>query len=397
MLVGRNFKKGISTMRVPIKSLLNDEMEKPKNARGESHEMEEEERTPKKDRRRTFMMDTSRLRDVPGSKDKMWDSKDGKVTNIRLPCRYHKHLGMTPEECLNHHPRHCFECSRPGKIAPAVHECTGRHQYRLPTPRKRTPPSSNNGDKKEEAIELKRETTEHERDGYTGTKDATEEYTTQRKKTTPPRDKGREKYEDEEAEMNSPAHLQTEAEPKDGIVAAQNTAKTEKPRVEPNPDSKDIGEMFAQAAMEHIDHLRQFEERAKKAKAATELGRAKKLEEEQVKLKEERSQEDLDRMAKKLEEEQVELREEKAFPFEDIDRLEIIRARRHKIAKLKERNAELAADAMAAIILEEFEKRNAELLETKAAAEVEGAKKLAEEPKKQEKAEEGASDKPDSM
>ena len=352
------------------------------------------------------MMDTSRLRDVPGSKDKMWDSKDGRVTNIRLPCRYHKHLGRTPEECLNHHPRHCFECSRPGKIAPAVHECTGRHQYRPPTPRKRTPPSSNNGDKKEEAFERKRETTEHERDGYTGTKDATEEYTTQRKKTTPPRDKGPAKEEAEEAEMNSPPHLQTEAEPKDGIVAAQNTAKPEKPGVEPNPDSNDIGEMFAQAAMEHIDHLRQFEERAKRAKAATELhpdlnfaelGEAKKLEEAQVKLKEERSQEDLDRMAKELEEEQVELREEKAFPFEDIDRLEIIRARRHKIAKLKERNAELAADAMAAIILEEFEKRNAELLETKAAAEVEGAKKLAEEPNEQEKAEEGASDKPDSM
>ena len=90
----------------------------------------------KKDSRRDFKMDVSRLRRIQGSTDKMWDSADGNVTNVRLPCLYHKHLGATPEECLNSIPRHCFECSRPNKIAPPVQECKGRHQYRPPAPRK---------------------------------------------------------------------------------------------------------------------------------------------------------------------------------------------------------------------------------------------------------------------
>ena len=91
----------------------------------------------KRESRREFRMDTSTLRKIPGSTDKMWDSKDGKVTNIRLPCGYHKQLGMTPEECLDSLPRHCYECSRPNKIAPPVRDCKGRHQYRNPAPRKR--------------------------------------------------------------------------------------------------------------------------------------------------------------------------------------------------------------------------------------------------------------------
>ena len=91
----------------------------------------------KRESRREFRMDTSTLRKIPGSTDKMWDSKDGKVTNIRLPCGYHKPLGMTPEECLDSLPRHCYECSRPNKIAPPVRDCKGKHQYRNPAPRKR--------------------------------------------------------------------------------------------------------------------------------------------------------------------------------------------------------------------------------------------------------------------
>ena len=91
----------------------------------------------KRESRREFKMDTSTLRRIAGSTDKMWDSKDGKVTNIRLPCGYHKQLGMTPEECLDSLPRHCYECSKPNKIAPPVRECKGRHQYRTPAPRRR--------------------------------------------------------------------------------------------------------------------------------------------------------------------------------------------------------------------------------------------------------------------
>ena len=91
----------------------------------------------KREPRKEFKMDTSTMRRIPGSTDKMWDSKDGKVTNVRLPCGYHKPLGMTPEECLDSHPRHCYECSRPNKIAPPVRECKGRHQYRTPAPKRR--------------------------------------------------------------------------------------------------------------------------------------------------------------------------------------------------------------------------------------------------------------------
>ena len=107
-------------MRVPINSLFNGEVEKPVDYKlWEYLKKGEVGKSSGKERQRTHIMDTSRLRKVPGSKDKLWDSKDGKVTNIRLPCGYHKSKGMTPEECLES-PRHCYECSRPNKIAPPV-------------------------------------------------------------------------------------------------------------------------------------------------------------------------------------------------------------------------------------------------------------------------------------
>ena len=67
------------------------------------------------------------------------------------------------------------------------------------------------------------------------------------------------------------------------------------------------------------------------------------------------------------------------------------------MATLKEREEELAQDALAAQILEDFMKRNAEHLEAKAAAELKEAKKIEEKPENQEEAEDGASDKQDSM
>ena len=117
-----------------------------------------------------------------------------------------------------------------------------------------------------------------------------------------------------------------------GSAAIQNTAKPEKPEVESTSNSNDIegtyacssndiGEMFARASMEHIDHLRRFEERAKEVKAAAELREATKLEEAQRykimdnidKLKEDELQEDLDRLEtirtkrNRLEEQRAEL------------------------------------------------------------------------------------------
>ena len=92
MLVGTNF-KGINSMKVPIKALINSEMEKPVNCKiGESRKKRDGEETPRKERQRTHVTDTSRLRKIPGSKDKLWNSKDGKVTDIRLPCGYHLSL-----------------------------------------------------------------------------------------------------------------------------------------------------------------------------------------------------------------------------------------------------------------------------------------------------------------
>ena len=86
---------------------------------------------------RKVRLDPSRLRSIPGSSDKLWDSKDGTVTDVRLPCDFHKARGASAEQCLTSQPMHCFECSKPGKIAPPVRECTGRHQYRAPAPKRR--------------------------------------------------------------------------------------------------------------------------------------------------------------------------------------------------------------------------------------------------------------------
>ena len=479
MMVGRNF-RGISTMKVPINSLFNGEVEKPVDYKvRENLKKGEVRKISGKERQRTHTMDTSRLRKVPGSKDKLWDSKDGKVTNIRLPCGYHKSKGMTPEECLES-PRHCYECSRPNKIAPPVRECTGRHQYRPSTPRKRTPPSSNNGDKEEEAFKSRKEKAKNEREEYTGARKTTEEYTTQKSKNTPPRNKRPVNKEVEEAEMNpteeklrssAPSieetkdyseylrklkyqedkelqyqedklfELDTSGEPwdetEDGAVMIQEPAEPEKPKVEPTPRSYGIIEMIAQASYEQeefdgritlakaakglqlepeeeldLDRLKLIqarrleratpkereEELAQDALAAEILEDSMKREtehdearatielEEQVKLK------DLDK-ARRLEEEQVNLREFQ----EDIDRLEIIKARRNKMAKLKEMEAEREQDAIAAKILEDFMKRKAEHDKAKAAGELKETKEIEEKLENQEEAEDGAPDEPESM
>ena len=118
----------------------------------------------------------------------------------------------------------------------------------------------------------------------------------------------------------------------DGITAIQITAKPEKPKVEPTSNSNDIegtytcnsndiGEMFAQASIEHIDQLRRFEERAKEAKAAAEIKEATKLEETQ---------------RYKIMDNIDELKEDELQ--KDLDRLEIIRTRRNR---LEEQRADL--------------------------------------------------------
>ena len=128
--------------------------------------------------------------------------------------------------------------------------------------------------------------------------------------------------------FDTPKYDETE----DGIVAIQNTAKPEKPKVEPTSNSNDIegtyacssndiGEMFTRASMEHIDRLRRFEERAKEAKAAAELREATKLEE----AKRYKIMDNVD----KLKEDELQ---------EDLDRLEILRTTRHR---LEEKRAEL--------------------------------------------------------
>ena len=403
MLVGMNF-KGIHTMKIPIKSLFNREIEKPMNCKiGEPHKKRDEEEPPRKERQRAHITDTSRLRKIPGSKDKLWDSKDGKVTDIRLPCGYHRPLGMTPEECLES-PRHCYECSRPNKIAPPVRECTGRHQYRPSTSRKRTPPSSNNGDKEKEAFKIGKEKAKNEREEYTGARETTEEYTTRKSKNTPPRNKKPVNKEVEEAEMNpteeklrssAPSIEETKDyfeylrklkyqedkelkyqedklfeldtsgetwgdtlkmdETEDKAVVVQEPAEPEKPRVEPTPRSYGIIEMIAQAEYEHED----LEGRIIRAKAAKGL---------QLKPEE----------------------------MEELEKLEMIQARRLKMATPKEREEEQAQDAWAAEVLE-HSMREAEHDEVKAAAEPKEEEKSEKKPEIQEEAEDGASEKPDSM
>ena len=311
---------------------------------------------------------------------------------------------MTPEECLDS-PRHCYECSKPNKIAPPVRECTGLHQYRPSTSRKRTPPSSNNGDKKEEAFcqvntfKIGKEKEKNEREECTGAKETTEEYTARKNKNTPLKNKRPVNKEVEEAEMNpteeklrssAPSieetkdyfeylrklkyqeekelqdqadrlfELDTSGEPweetEDGTVMIQGPAEAEKPKVEPTPRSYGIIEMIAQAEYEHED----LEGRIIRAKAAKGL---------QLKPEE----------------------------MEELERLETIQARWLEWATPKQRKEELERDAWAAEVLEhsikeaEFEK------DAKAVAELEEKMRIKEKPEKQEKAEDGGPEKPDSM
>ena len=77
---------------------------------------------------------------IPGNPGKfLWNSPDGKVKNLRLPCRYHEDKGADVYECKNSTPRHCYECSKPGFLAPPIRECKGNHQW------KEDKPSSSSG------------------------------------------------------------------------------------------------------------------------------------------------------------------------------------------------------------------------------------------------------------
>ena len=82
---------------------------------------------------------------------------------------------------------------------------------------------------------------------------------------------------------------------------------------------------------------------------------------------------------------------------QELDRLELIKAKRHNLAKLKKKEEELAQDALAAKILEDFMKRKAEHDKVKAAAEPKEEEKSEKKPEIQEEAEGGDSGKPDSM
>ena len=80
------------------------------------------------------------LTPIAGSPGKfIWNSPDGKVKNLRLPCRYHEDKGVDVYECKNSMPRHCYECSKPGYLAPPIRECKGNHQW------KEDKPSPNSG------------------------------------------------------------------------------------------------------------------------------------------------------------------------------------------------------------------------------------------------------------
>ena len=81
--------------------------------------------------RKEYKRDTSTLvpiRNSPG--DYLWTSKDKQCKNIKLPCRYHKPLGVSAQDCLTKKPDHCFECSVPGRRAEPVQVCTGNHQWK---------------------------------------------------------------------------------------------------------------------------------------------------------------------------------------------------------------------------------------------------------------------------
>ena len=70
------------------------------------------------------------LTPIAGSPGKfLWTSADGKL-KLRLPCRYHEDKGATAKECMSTKPGHCYECSKPGYIAPPIRECKGNHQWK---------------------------------------------------------------------------------------------------------------------------------------------------------------------------------------------------------------------------------------------------------------------------
>ena len=99
-------------------------------------------RNTKSKPRKEFKMDVSRLVKVKGSDtDYLWTSKNGKIKNVRIPCGYHKAKNVSAEECLQGKPWHCYECSKPGYLAPSMRECPGtdKHQYRPSQPKKFTP------------------------------------------------------------------------------------------------------------------------------------------------------------------------------------------------------------------------------------------------------------------
>ena len=92
--------------------------------------------------RKEFKMDASRLVKIKGSDtDYLWTSKNGKIKDVRLPCGYHKAKNVSAKECLQGKPWHCYECSKPGYLAPSMRECPGtdKHQYR-PSPTKKFTP-----------------------------------------------------------------------------------------------------------------------------------------------------------------------------------------------------------------------------------------------------------------
>ena len=92
--------------------------------------------------RKEFTMDASRLVKIKGSDtDYLWTSKNGKIKDVRLPCGYHKAKNVSAKECLQGKPWHCYECSKPGYLAPSMRECPGtdKHQYR-PSPTKKFTP-----------------------------------------------------------------------------------------------------------------------------------------------------------------------------------------------------------------------------------------------------------------
>ena len=99
-------------------------------------------RNTKSKPRKEFKMDVSRLVKVKGSDtDYLWTSKNGKIKNVRIPCGYHKAKNVSAQECLQGKPWHCYECSKPGYLAPSMRECPGtdKHQYRPSQTKKFTP------------------------------------------------------------------------------------------------------------------------------------------------------------------------------------------------------------------------------------------------------------------